>query len=91
MSIYKTPRDNAAAGEKLARVSLLGERSAWLMPDEDRSPLTNDEDRESGIVDALTNLMSFARLHEIEFEEALRIARYHAKYEAGFDWNDFIV
>jgi hypothetical protein len=46
------------------------------------------EDYESGLVDALTNLMHFARRCEIDFDVELEKAREHHAVEAGFGWDE---
>ena len=46
------------------------------------------EDYESGLVDALTNLMHFARRYEIDFEEALSSAEFHHREEREFGWDE---
>jgi hypothetical protein len=44
------------------------------------------EDYEDGLVDALTNLMHFARRYEIDFAQALLVARRHHEVEAQEGW-----
>lgn len=46
------------------------------------------EDYESGLVDALTNLMHFARRYEIDFNDAIRLAEFHHDYESNFKWTE---
>lgn len=46
------------------------------------------EDYESGLVDALTNLMHFADRYEINFEEQLSLSYGHYKAEVQFDWEE---
>lgn len=40
-----------------------------------------EEDKSTPVVDVLADLMHFAWLHHIDFEDALRIARGHFDYE----------
>jgi hypothetical protein len=45
------------------------------------------EDYEIGLVDALANLLHFARRYEIDFDDALRIARSHHQAEQFYAWD----
>lgn len=46
------------------------------------------EDYESGLIDALANLMHFARRYEIDFGQALDSARNHHNVEARSGWEE---
>jgi hypothetical protein len=46
------------------------------------------EDYESGLVDALANLMHFARRYEINFDAAVYQAGDHHQAELRFDWDE---
>jgi hypothetical protein len=46
------------------------------------------EDYETGLVDALANLLHFARRYEIDFEEALADARDHHNTEKLSGWDE---
>lgn len=46
------------------------------------------EDYESGLVDALTNLMHFADRYDISFEQQLTRAYMHHKAEGEFEWEE---
>lgn len=46
------------------------------------------ESYEVGLVDALTNLMHYARRYEIAFEDALSLARAHHDHESTIGWED---
>lgn len=46
------------------------------------------EDYESGLEDALANLLHFARRYEIDFEDSLNTARMHHEAEKRFGWDE---
>lgn len=46
------------------------------------------EDYESGLVDALANLLHFARRYAIDFKDALDSAEMHHREESRFAWNE---
>jgi hypothetical protein len=46
------------------------------------------EDYESGLTDALTNLMHFADRYEIDFYDRLDSARNHFLVERTYDWDE---
>lgn len=46
------------------------------------------EDYETGLVDALANLLHFARRYAIDFDEALFMARRHHTEESRFNWDE---
>ena len=46
------------------------------------------EDYESGLVDALTNLMHFSDRYEINFEEQLSRSYQHYRAEVQFAWEE---
>lgn len=46
------------------------------------------EDFESGLTDALANLLHFSRRYAIDFDEALESARRHHAAEARYGWDE---
>lgn len=67
--------DRALNGRDLAASALNGSSHIAL------------EDYESGLVDALANLMHFARRYEIDFDAHLAQASAHHATEARFAWD----
>lgn len=51
-------------------------------------PAMGLEDYETGLVDALANLLHFARRYDLDFDEALRMARSHHAAESQFGWDE---
>jgi hypothetical protein len=47
------------------------------------------EDAESGLTDALTNLMHFADNYGLDFEDRLENARTHYEVERTYDWDEY--
>ncbi len=72
----RTNLDRALNGVDLAHSAIGGDASS-LAP----------EDYETGLVDALANLMHMARRYEIDFDQALEQARRHHDAEAAFPWD----
>ena len=73
----QTNLDRALNGRDLAASALTADGQGDLM---------GLEDYESGLIDALTNLQHFARRYNIDFDNALRIARNHHDHEKAHDW-----
>lgn len=46
------------------------------------------EDYETGLTDALAELMHFARRYEIDFDHYLETARMHHREEAKYGWDE---
>lgn len=74
--VDRTNLDRARNGVDLAHAALGGSATS-LAP----------EDYETGIVDALTNLLHMARRYEIDFDAMLDRARCHHDAEAAFPWD----
>ena len=72
----RTILDRALNGVDLAHSAIGGEATS-LAP----------EDYESGLCDALVNLMHMARRYDIDFDRQLAIAREHHQCEAAFPWD----
>lgn len=72
----RTNLDRALNGVDLAH-SAIGGSATSLAP----------EDYESGLVDALVNLMHMARRYDIDFDVALASAREHHDHESRLDWD----
>lgn len=72
----RTILDRALNGVDLAHAALGGDATS-LAP----------EDYETGLVDALTNLMHMARRYEIDFDAKLAEARHHHHVESTYPWD----
>lgn len=70
----RTNADRALNGRDLAEPAL----GATMGPD----------DYDSGLVDALTNLLHFARRYGIDFAAQLATATGHHEVEATYDWDE---
>lgn len=71
----RTILDRALNGVDLAHAALGGDATS-LAP----------EDYETGLVDALTNLMHMARRYDIDFDAKLDEARHHHDVESTYAW-----
>ena len=76
VSAGRTVLERAVNGRDICALALTG--SAYMAY----------EDYESGLVDALANLMHFARRYELNFEQGLARARRHHRDEAECDWDE---
>lgn len=72
----RTNLDRALNGRDMAE-SALGPESGMAL-----------EDYESGLTDALANLMHFARRYSIDFDVHLNIARRHHDAEKSTPWDE---
>jgi hypothetical protein len=72
----RTVLDRAYNGRDIAALALNGTQHLSL------------EDYETGLVDALANLMHFARRYELDFDAALGTARMHHDAEAPQPWDE---
>ncbi len=72
----RTNLDRATGGRDIAALAATGGHHLAL------------EDYESGLVDALTNLLHFARRYDIDFDAELSLAREHHEVEATWDWDE---
>jgi hypothetical protein len=72
----RTNLERATNGRDMAALALNG--SQHMAP----------EDYESGLEDALGNLLHFARRYDIDFEQALRSAREHHDAESIVPWDE---
>ncbi len=70
----RTNLERALSARDLAASALNGSRYMAL------------EDYEAGLLEALANLMHFARRYEIDFEQALEEARTRHSAEQRFAW-----
>ena len=77
--VMRTNLDRALNGRDMAASALTGNGNGERM---------GLEDYESGLVDALANLLHFARRYEIDFGEALASAERHHVAEARFGWDE---
>lgn len=75
----RTNEERALNGRDMAESALIGDGEG---------PRMGLEDYESGLVDALANLLHFARRYGIDFEDALRVARDHHEYESAYGWEE---
>ena len=73
--------------QKMAEQGRVASLRALYGPDADLEKVEL-EDYESGMVDALTNLMHFADLYNLDFEQQLTRAYTHHKAELEFDWEE---
>jgi len=71
----RTNLDRALNGRDLAASALNGSQHMAL------------EDYETGLVDALVNLMHYARRYDLPFAMACEIAQRHHAAEARFGWD----
>lgn len=71
----RTLLDRALNGRDMAALALTGTGHMAV------------EDYESGLCDALTNLMHFARRYEIDFDGELALARFHFEAESATPWD----
>lgn len=71
----RTNLGRALNGRDMAALALTG--SAYL-------PFA---DYETGLQDALANLLHFARRYDIDFDRELTLARSHVSAEARFEWD----
>lgn len=78
-----TRQQMAESGREAAAHALLG-RDA----DADQMGL---EDYESGLTDALTNLMHFAYRYDVDFQQQLERADSHFEAERKFSWEEEVV
>jgi hypothetical protein len=67
--------NRALSGRDMAALALNGSQHMAL------------EDYETGLVDALTNLMHFARRYDIDLSTALAEACRHYEHESRFEWD----
>lgn len=74
----RTNLDRALRGRDLAALALNGGEENHLAL----------EDYETGLSDALADLMHFARRYEIDFGECLMRAQRHHMVEATYDWDE---
>lgn len=72
----RTNLDRALNGREIAVLALNGSEHMAL------------EDYETGLVDALANLMHFARRYEIDFDSSLDSARMHHDAEKRTPWSE---
>lgn len=72
----RTTLGRALNGRDLAALALNG--TGWMAI----------EDYEAGLVDALVNLMHYARRYEIDFADAARQAVDHHDAESRFGWDE---
>lgn len=75
--VMRTNLDRALNGRDMAASALTGDGNGERM---------GLEDYESGLVDALANLVHFARRYEIDFDQALASAQLHHTAEARYEW-----
>lgn len=81
-TVGRTNLDRALNGREIAMDALV-DRNALDAPTS-MAP----EDYESGLVDALTNLMHFARRYDLDFDQRLDEARRHHDVEARYAWEE---
>lgn len=72
----RTNLDRALNGRDMAALALTG------------SQVMAVEDYETGLQDALANLLHFARRYDIDFDHELQMARSHHNAEQFTDWNE---
>lgn len=72
----RTILDRALNGRDMAALALTGSNRMAL------------EDYETGLVDALVNLMHFARRYDIDFDAQLASARRHFDAERRYGWDE---
>jgi hypothetical protein len=73
----RTNIERALNGQALAD-SAMGLFSSPMQP----------KDYQDGLVDALTNLRHFARLHDLDFDHAIDTSAMHHREEARFTWDE---
>lgn len=71
----RTNLDRALNGRDMAALALNGSQHMAV------------EDYETGLQDALANLLHFARRYDIDFEKELTMARSHHSAEERFEWD----
>ena len=77
MTDERTVLDRALNGRDMAEIALMSPGFTLAL-----------EDYETGLVDALANLMHYARRYRIDFNAALESAHMHHNAEKAYSWDE---